>query len=169
MQTEEQARSLLEGPLDYPGLVRRRGAREHVRIWRAPAFDPEAAWAIITDQESWLVRRVVHARQQLGGEIFHDTFGSEGCLPESDAIALVNELRTISVAPFLDNSAIGLDGARYGIAKMEGHNRVSISWWCVAPTEWHLLRDWYSRAIKTLERYLPPSSVPLQAHHPWVE
>lgn len=75
MQTEEQARSLLEGPLDYPGLVQRRGA---FGSGRAPAFDPEAAWAIITDQASWLVRRVVHARQQRGGEIFHDTLDPKG-------------------------------------------------------------------------------------------
>jgi hypothetical protein len=169
MHTEEQARSLLERPLEYPGLVRRRGAREHVRIWRTPAFDPEAAWTIITDQEVWFVRRVVLVRQQIGGEFFHDTFGSEGRLPESDATALVKELKTISVAPFVDSSVFGLDGARYGIASMGGLYCASISWWCAAPAEWHPLRDWYLRAIKTLERCLPPSSVPLQAHHPWVE
>jgi hypothetical protein len=169
MQTEEQASNLLKKPLDYPGLVRRRGAREHVRIWRAPAFDPESAWAIIADQQGWFVRRVVHVRQQRGGEVFHDTFGSEGRLPENDATALVMDLRTISVAPFVDSSGFGLDGARHGIAKIDGLCQVDISWWCAAPAEWRPLRDWYLRAIETLERYLPQSSVPLQAHHPWVE
>ena len=169
MQTEEQARDLFERPLDYPGLVQRRRAQEHVRIWRKPAFDPESTWAIISDQEDWFVRRVVHVREQRGGEPFHDTFGSEGTLPENDAVALLMELKAISVAPFVDSSVFGLDGAHYGIAKMGGLYRASISWWCEAPAGWRPLRDWYLRAVETLERYLPPSSVPLQARHPWVE
>jgi hypothetical protein len=170
MQTAEQATSILEQPLDYPGLARRHGAREQVRIWRTPAFDPEGTWAIITHQDDWFARRVIHARQGRGGEIFRDTFGSEGPLPKSDAMALIEGLKAISVAPFVDNGTWGLDGATYGIAMMGmgGFHRVSFSWWCRAPVEWHPLRDWYLSAITMLQRYLPASSVPLQAHHPWV-
>lgn len=168
MQSEPQAQSLLERPLDYPGLVQRRRAREHVRIWRKPAFDPESAWAIISDQEDWFVRRVVHVRQQRGGELFHDTFGSEAPLLENDATVLLMDLNAISVTAFADSNVLGLDGAHYGIAKTAGLYRTSISWWNEAPAQWHLLRDWYLRAVETLECHLPPSSVPLKAHHPWV-
>ena len=116
MQTEEDARRLLERPLDYPGLVQRRRASQEVRIWRAPSFDPESSWTIIVDKSEWFVRRVVYIRRSAAGEIWHDTFASEARLAEPVALSLVRDLRAICIAPFVKVSGLGLDGARSACA-----------------------------------------------------
>ena len=169
MQSEEDARRLLERPLDYPGLVQRPRARLEVRIWRAPSFDPESSWTIIADKSDWFVRRVVYLRRSSAGEIWHDTFASEARLAESVALSLIRDLRTICVAPFVEVSGLGLDGARYGVETSNYMTHVRISWWGKAPEEWGALRSWYGATIGVLESQLPPSSTPLQAVHPWVE
>src|SRR5262245_14115834 len=115
MQTEEDARRLLERPLDYPGLVKRRGASQAVRIWRSPSFDPESSWAMIEDKDEWYVRRVVYVQRAAGREIWHDTFASEGRLAEALALSLIRDLREIRIDAFVERSGLGLDGARYGV------------------------------------------------------
>jgi hypothetical protein len=172
MQTEEQVKALLDRPLDYPGLVQRRGARERFRIWRRPAFDPETVWAVISDDSGdWFVRRVVHTRHFRGGEIFHDTFGAEGSLSERVAVPLLRRLTAIPVVPLVERDAhlIVLDGACHGIEIRDSRYCFSVSWHCAAPPEWHPLRDWFAAAVGALESALPPSSAPLQVNHPWVE
>lgn len=169
MQTEAEARRLLERPLEYPGLVERRGASQEVRIWRSPSFDPESSWTMIADKSGWYVRRVVYVRRSAAGEIRHDTFASEVRLAEPLALSLVRDLRAIRIAPFVKLSALGLDGATYGIETTAFMAQVRVSWWGKAPEEWNALRSWYGAAIGVLEAQLPPSTTPLQACHPWVE
>jgi hypothetical protein len=142
MQTEEDARRLLERPLDHPGLVQRRRASQEVRIWRAPSFDPESSWTMIVDKSEWFVRRVV---------------------------SLVRDLRAIRIAPFVKISGLGLDGATYGVETTSFMAQVRLSWWGKAPEEWDALRSWYGATVGVLESHLPASTTPLQAFHPWVE
>jgi hypothetical protein len=184
MHSEDEGRRLLERPLEYPGLVRRPLATLKVRIWRAPSFDPECSWAVIACRTpgysphsakpkpkcEWFVRRMVYAQPSNRSGVTHDTFGAEGELPETTAAALLRDLRAIVVAPFVEVSGMGIDGARYGIEMGGFSDKTScLSWWGAAPEEWAPLRDWYAAAIRTLEAHLPPSSLPLQAIHPWVE
>jgi hypothetical protein len=169
MQTEEEARRLLERPLEYPGLVKRRGACQEVRIWRSPSFDPDSSWTILSDKSGWYVRRVVYARRSMAGEVWHDTFASEVHLAEPLALSLIGDLRAIRIAPFVRLGAVGLDGARYGIETTAFMVQVRLSWWGAAPQEWSALRSWYGAAISVLEAQLPPSTMPLQVFHPWVE
>jgi hypothetical protein len=169
--TEADARRRLEQPLDHPGLPERRGARERLRIGRAPSFDPEAVWVLASDRDGWFVRRVVHVRRVVGGEIFHDTYGAEGLLPPATAAALLAPLNAIAVGPAVepDPGVITLDGARYSVEVRAARRRLSLSWTNAAPPAWHGLRDWYAQAVATLEQHLPACSVPLQVHEPWVE
>jgi hypothetical protein len=169
VQSEENARRLLERPLDYPGLVQRRGANQEVRIWRAPSFDPESSWTIIADKSEWFVRRVVYVRRSAAGEIWHDTFASEARLAEPVALSVVRDLRAICIVPFVKLSGLGLDGTAYGIETGSFMAQVRLSWWGKAPEEWGALRSWYAATIGVLESQLPPSTTPLQALHPWVE
>ena len=174
MQSEEDARRLLERPLDYPGLVQRRRARQEVRIWRAPSFDPESSWTIIADKSEWFVRRVVHVRSEVLGqerrpEMRHDTFASEARLAEPLALSLIRDLRAICIMPFVKVSGLGLDGATYGVETSSFKALVRLSWWGKAPEEWGALRSWYGATIGVLESQLLPSTTPLQALHPWVE
>jgi hypothetical protein len=169
MQTEEDARRLLERPLDHPGLVQRRRASQEVRIWRAPSFDPESSWTMIVDKSEWFVRRVVYVRRSAAGEIWHDTFASEARLAEPVALSLVRDLRAIRIAPFVKISGLGLDGATYGVETTSFMAQVRLSWWGKAPEEWDALRSWYGATVGVLESHLPASTTPLQAFHPWVE
>jgi hypothetical protein len=169
MQTEEEARWLLERPLDYPGLVERRGASQEVRIWRSPSFDPESSWTIIEDKGEWYVRRVVYVQRSVAGEFWHDTFASEGRLAEALALSLIRDLRAIRIEPFVKLGGLGLDGATHGVETTTFMVQVRLSWWGKAPEEWSALRSWYRAAIGVLEGQLPPTKTPLQALHPWVE
>jgi hypothetical protein len=128
-------------------------------------------WIIVSDPDGWLVRRVVHVRHAVGGEIFHDTYGAEAPLPEPIAAALLARLNSIAVGLPVerDTGVITLDGARYSVEVREGRCRFSVSWDGAAPPPWHGLRDWYAQAVVMLERHLPACSVPLRVHHPWVE
>ena len=169
MQTQEEARRLLERPLDYPGLVERRGASQELRVRRSPSFDPESSWTIIEDEGEWYVRGVVCVRRSTAGTIWHDTFASEGRLAEPVAVSLIRDLRAICIVPFVKRGGAGLDGATYGIETADVITQVRLSWWGKALEEWSALRSWYEFAIGVLEAQLPPSTTPLQAFHPWVE
>ena len=169
MQTEEQARRLLERPVEYPGLVERRSASQEVRIGRSPSFDSECSWTIIADKSGWYVRRVVYVRRSVAGEIWHDTFASEVRLAEPRALSLVRDLRAIRIAPFVKLNALGLDGATYGIETTGFMAQVRVAWWGKAPEEWNALRSWYGATIGVLQAQLPPSMTPLQVCHPRVE
>jgi hypothetical protein len=172
MQTEKEARRLLEAPLDYPRLARRPRASQKVRIWRQPSFDPECSWSIIRDSEDWFVRRIVYAPRYEAGQIWRlwrHTFGSEARLPEAVATELLRDLHAISLSPFVELSGAGVDGARYGVDTGALLPHASLSWWGQAPEAWSALRDWYGAAVSALEAGLPPSLVPLQNVHPWVE
>jgi hypothetical protein len=111
MQTKEEARRLLERPLEYPGLVERRS--RVVRIWRSPSFDPESSWTIIEDKGEWYVRRVVYVQQAAADGFRHDTFASEGRLAEGLALSLIRDLRAIRIEPFLPLGGLGLDSVSY--------------------------------------------------------
>ena len=169
MQTKEEARRLLERPLEYPGLVERRRASRVVRIWRSPSFDPESSWTIIEDKGEWYVRRVVYVQQAAADGFRHDTFASEGRLAEGLALSLIRDLRAIRIEPFVPLGGLGLDGVSYGVEATTFMAEVRLSWWGRAPEEWSALRSWYRAALGALEAQLPPSTTPLQARHPWVE
>jgi hypothetical protein len=169
VQSEEEARRLLERPLDYPGLVQRRDASQAVRIWREPSFDPESSWTIIADKGGYFVRRVIHVRRSLAGEIWHDTFASEASLDEPVALSLIHDLCAIRIVPFVKRTRFGVDGVTYGVEAADSMLQVRFSWWDKAPEEWGALRSWFGTAIRVLEAQLPASPTPLQACHPWVE
>ena len=171
-RTGDDAQRLLENPASYPGLVNRKRAQQSFRLWRQPAFDPDAAWSLLNHDDKWFVRRVVYdcARDAEDGTISHDTYGSEVRLPDGMATELLGDLARISLPPFASMSGhIGLDGCTYGIQFGNYMKDARLSWWCEAPPEWAEFRDWYAHALSEFERALPDCSVQIQARHPWVE
>jgi hypothetical protein len=152
--SEERARHFLTTPLDYPGLPKRRLARQEFRIWRAPSFHPESSWSLLCHNSEWFVRRVVCTRLVNADVAFFDTFGSEAPVPEPIATQLLRGLRDIHLAPFVPNQGVGLDGVRYGL-EVDDLNKFAMSWWEEAPQEWHALKSWYFAAIDMFEQLLP--------------
>ncbi len=122
---------LLENPLTYPGLTRRKRAKQLFRLWRQPAFDPEAAWSLLNHEDEWFVRRVVYdcAKDTEDGTIRHDTFGSEAGLPTRMANELLSSLARMSLPPFASTvDHIVLDGCRYGIQFGNFLQETRLSW-----------------------------------------
>ncbi len=170
-----EAEQLLEAPQHYAGFAVRKSARPVLRLWRYPAFDPMAAWALMGDEDAHVVRRVVCSpvTEAIAGtdsfEVRYDTFGTEAVLPTETVDALVSKLTEIAMPPSVHRHPAGLDGCTYGIMWSRPGEEVRLTWWGRSPQDWALLRLWYARAVTTFEDHLADCGVQIQSRHPWVE
>ena len=49
------------------------------------------------------------------------------------------ELRSVSIAPYVDSKIFGLDGVRYEITQSGFKTQSCFNWWCEGPVEWRPL------------------------------
>lgn len=164
---EGNATGLLENPLRYPGLPRKKSPKVLLRVWRYPAFEPHCSWTVIEDKKQYFLRRVVW--DQRTGGISPDAkkmYGAEAQLDESVLDALQEGLWAITLPAFILVNTVGIDGVSNGIEVGNYMASARFSWWCDPPTEWAPLQAWHNEAIQVFERLLPSSTPYLRKNAP---
>lgn len=153
------ARALLDRPEAYPGLVEHRNARQLLRLWRYPSFEPWCSWAVIKARSGLFLRRVVWDRLDRSGMPQPVTYGCEAPLQQEMVELVLGELAAVRLVPFPTASALGLDGTGYGVEQDIGLRSARLTWWDVHPEDWAPLHRWHERTAARFDALLPARSV----------
>jgi len=150
------ARWSLENANDYPGMMRRYNTVEF-RVWHNVSFGNDRSWTVLTHRSAIskrpdhsVVRRVTWTKAREGEPLLE---ALDAPLPAATLIRLWTDLRQISLPPFIEPEAVGLDGASFGIESC-CFRKVTLSWWLRAPSAWKDLSDWMTEAIGSFESFL---------------
>jgi len=155
----EQAHALLDRPETYPGLVGRKGARQVLRLWRYPSFEPYCSWAVIDIRSGLFLRRVVWDRHNRSATPQPVTYGCEAPLRQEWLAPVLADLAAISLAPFLMAGNLGLDGTSYGVERGGGFGSARLDWWDLRhPEDWAPLHQWHERMAARFDALLPTRS-----------
>ena len=161
---ELKAIELLQRPEFYPGLVPWSTYNTRVSFIRLPAFEPYSVWALQCRDKVCQVRRIEWDRaadHELGDAVPESapaTFGADAQLPLDAVQALLGELASVLLPPFLPVGAIGTDGVSSAVLCGDAYRSACLSWWCEPPEGWQPLVRCYERAIALFERHLPVST-----------
>jgi hypothetical protein len=160
---EAAAHRILDQPESYPGL-RPLNLQETVfRFIENPeqTWYPVSLWLLQLTPASALVRRVEWDRtmDRRFPKAAPHTFGADAEIPREDAASLADDLRRISICPFLPISR-GIDGMIQSIEFWdEGLRTAFVSWW-EGHGERPELFSWSSRAPrKTNSRTANPNHI----------
>jgi hypothetical protein len=150
--------SVLEAPLEYGGLPKRKEAKLRLRVWTYPAFDPYRAWAIYVAQDGCWLRRLTwrYDPQALGLGHF---YGCETALDAAFLEGRIAALKAICLSPFDSLDHIGLDGVSCGVELSGFLDKAHVRWWCDGPPSFAPLVRWHEETCEALEALLPAASV----------
>ncbi|WP_152613568.1 hypothetical protein [Inquilinus limosus] len=101
------ARALLDRAEAYPGLVEHRNARQLLRLWRYPSFEPWCSWTVIEARSGLFLRRVIWDQHDRSGMPQPVTYGCEAPLPPEVIGPVLGDLAAIRLVPFPTASASG--------------------------------------------------------------
>ena len=148
-------RTRLMALLEYPGLKKRKWARETVKIWIMPGLSPWVCWGLIEDEGDYFVRRVILVQPDHPLKIESETFASEVQIAASTSVELLTELSKIELNPFYQPEVIGTDGVYYGVEFKRFNTQVELGWWCDCPPTWKPLEAWHLKTTKKFQSILP--------------
>lgn len=151
----DRAYALLDRPEVHPGLVRRWPARQLLRLWRYPSFEPFRSWAVIEVKSGLFLRRVVWNRLDGSAEPQPVTYGFEAPLGQRDVAPVLDELAAVRLVPFPARGFLGLDGTRFGVEQSNGLRSARLDWWDVHPEDWKPLHQWHERMTARFDSLLP--------------
>jgi hypothetical protein len=156
-ELEARAHRLLEHAKEVEPReqVRRHGSL--LRLWRFPAFGPQATWTILIPGRKGspgatpLVREVTWEREEDHRRVFEtaDSGHSAPYIRLREAVLASSELDRIlaagtalTVPVVLAGNPAGLEGEYFGLETYAVSGNVRLQWWCAGPTEWRHFTDW---------------------------